>query len=280
MDHYAVFGNPVMHSKSPFIHGLFAQQTEQHLDYRAQHIELDDFAHSVAEFFALGDNRGSGLNVTLPFKGDAWQCVDDCSLAASRARAVNTIKRLDNGDLYGANTDGIGLCNDLEKNLNWSLHNQRILLVGAGGAARGVVMPLLNCQPELLTITNRTIEKAHNLAKDFSDTGAVAAMGERQLKRESFDLVINASSSSIDAQLPNLPASIWTAQSKAYDMFYSRGETAFVQWAKLNKVVHAADGLGMLVEQAAESFELWRGVRPDTAKVIAKVRADINNSEP
>ncbi len=278
MDHYAVFGNPIGHSKSPLIHSLFAQQTAQAMDYQAQHVELGDFAHSVAEFFSSSSDKGKrGLNVTVPFKGEAWQSVDDCSLAASRARAVNTIKRLDNGDLFGANTDGIGLCNDLQQNLNWPLHNKRVLLIGAGGAARGVLLPLLNCQPSLITITNRTIEKAHALAKEFIDSGEVTTKDQRELKREQFDIVINATSSSIGAELPPVPASIWGQHTHVYDMFYGSEDTAFIKWAKQSGVTNAADGLGMLVEQAAESFELWRGVRPETGSVIAEVRKVLSN---
>ena len=275
MDNYAVFGNPIAHSKSPLIHRLFAEQTEQALLYQAQHVELNNFAGAVAEFFAAG---GLGINITVPFKGQAWKAVDDCSLGASKAKAVNTIKQLENGDLFGANTDGIGLCNDLQNNLNWPIHNQRILVIGAGGAARGVLMPLLNCQPELLAISNRTMEKARSLAIDFEDSGAITALERNQLKREQFDLVINASSTSLNGELPQVPASMWSERTRAYDMFYGSADTVFVRWAKEHKVATAADGLGMLVEQAAEAFELWRGVRPVTMDVIQVLREHLASS--
>lgn len=269
MDQYAVIGNPIAHSKSPLIHRLFAEQTGQNLSYSATLSSLDGFAHEVTEFFADG---GKGLNITVPFKLEAWQVVDDCSEAASCARAVNTIKRLDNGDLYGTNTDGIGLCTDLETNLAWPITARRVLIIGAGGAVRGVLGPLLDKAPAMLTITNRSMDKAQQLCDEFSEFGEVSALRESQLKGKAFDLIINATSASISGELPPVPASVFGSDSHAYDMFYADSDTAFMRWAQRNGARATADGLGMLVEQAAESFSLWRGVRPETAAVIAAVR--------
>lgn len=270
---YAVIGNPVAQSKSPLIHRMFAEQCRQSMSYSAVLSEIDDFAHTVDDFFTKG---GSGLNITVPFKQQAWKIVDDSSEAASKARAVNTIKRLGNGDLFGTNTDGVGLCTDLLVNLGWSLRGKNLLVLGAGGAVRGVLQPLLAEQPERVAICNRSFDKAAQLVAEFDNHGAVVALKPKALKQQpSFDLVINATSASLHGQLPEVSDRVITDTTHVYDMMYQAQPTVFMHWADTLGAAQCADGLGMLVEQAAESFSLWRGVRPETASVIERVRASL-----
>lgn len=271
-DRYAVIGNPIQQSKSPLIHSLFAQQCAQAMEYRAVFSEIDDFGHTVAGFFADG---GSGLNITVPFKQQAWKMVDDSSEAASRARAVNTIKRLENGDLFGTNTDGVGLRTDLLENLAWSIRGKKVLILGAGGAVRGVLQPMLAEQPELIAICNRSLDKAEQLAIEFDGLGPIAAIKAKALKHYRFDLLINATSASLYGERPDVPDSVINDTVCVYDMMYQAQATAFMRWAESLGAARCSDGLGMLVEQAAESFSLWRGVRPDTAAVIERVRATL-----
>lgn len=268
MDRYAVVGNPVAHSLSPQIHAAFAEQLGEALEYTAQELPLQQFKQHATEFFAAG---GKGLNVTVPFKEQAWELVDEHSLLAKTAGAVNTIKLLPDGRLHGANTDGLGLCRDLFTNLGWQLRDARILLVGAGGAARGVVQPLLLASPASLTVVNRTRAKADALAGDFAAHGNIASVEMADLEVQAFDLVINATSASFASELPELPPAA-VDNANVYDMVYAAGATGFLSWAADNGALQLSDGLGMLVEQAAEAFQLWRGERPDTAPVLQNLR--------
>lgn len=270
MDQYAVFGNPVAHSKSPLIHRLFAEQTGEAIEYSAQLVEPEDFAGAARAFFASG---GKGLNITVPFKQDAWRFADHRNPHAERAGAVNTLAVQANGRLYGANTDGTGLLNDILNNLGWQIESKRLLLIGAGGAARGVLQPLLQAGPRTLTIANRTVSKAEELAREFSDLGPVTATSFSALQGEQFDLLINATAASLRGELPSLPDNILSDEACAYDMLYAAAITPFNAWAEENGARRVADGLGMLVEQAAESFFIWRAVRPDTAPLIKIVRS-------
>ena len=271
LDQYAVMGNPIAHSKSPLIHTLFAKQTGQHLEYRAILVEPGGFA-TVADAFR--EAGGRGLNVTVPFKRDAWIYVDELSARAERAGAVNTIL-FRNDSRFGDNTDGLGLVYDLTINHKAELKGKRILLLGAGGAARGVLQPLLAEAPAMLVIANRTAAKAAELALLFGDLGRVFGCGYAELPEHAFDLIINATAASLNDTVPPLPDSILTRDSWCYDMMYGDKPTAFVRWAYEHGVVVALDGLGMLVEQAAESFRVWRGVRPDTAPVITVLRSNL-----
>ena len=270
-DEYAVMGNPITHSKSPQIHTLFASQTRQNIRYRAIQVDPGGFEQAVGNFFASG---GKGLNITVPFKQEAWQLANNLSERAQLAGAVNTLKPLPEG-LYGDNTDGIGLVRDLTQNLGITLNAKKLLLVGAGGAARGVIAPLLEQQPKLLTIVNRTMDRAHELVQHFSSKGNVDARSFIALQSGQFDVVINATSASLQGDLPPLPASTITQSEIVYDMMYGSEPTLFLQWAQQHGASKISDGLGMLVEQAAESFLIWRDVKPDTAPVIKKIRAGL-----
>lgn len=269
IDRYAVFGNPVSHSKSPQIHKMFAQQTKQSLVYTAELAEIGQFDQAVKKFI---QNNGKGLNVTVPFKEDAWQCTTIHSKRAQRAGAVNTIVVQKDGSLFGDTTDGIGLVRDLIQNHNIQIKDKDILIVGAGGAVRGVLEAFLQQQPSSLLITNRTKHKAVQLAKDFSDLGHVNACGLNEIDGADFDIVINGTSSSLQGELPALPDSIFRKNSCSYDMMYAAQSTPFMQWSTSNGAAKVYDGLGMLVEQAAESFYLWRNVRPETKPVIQQIR--------
>ncbi len=263
-DIYAVFGNPVAHSKSPLIHAAFARQTGQDMTYSALLAPLDGFRESVAEFRKDG---ASGANVTVPFKEQAYALATRHTPRALAAGAANTLKFEVDG-ILGDNTDGAGLVRDLIVNLGVVIAGKRILLMGAGGAARGVIQPLLDQQPAQLFIVNRTPEKAIDLACAFA-AGGVRGGGYAELSGE-FDVVINATAASLANDLPPLPDSIFAPDALAYDMMYGR-DTPFLAFARAHGA-RAADGLGMLVEQAAEAFNLWRGVRPDTATVIRSLR--------
>ena len=274
-DRYAVFGNPIAHSKSPLIHAAFARQTAQDMMYEAILAPLDGFEDSVRRFIEAG---GRGANVTVPFKEQAFDLADEMTPRALQAGAVNTLKLLDSGRILGDNTDGAGLIDDLQSNLSYPLAGKRILLVGAGGAARGVMMPLLRTQPALLVLANRTIEKAEALVMHFTEkteqghTAHNLSSVALEDIHQQFDLVINATSASLSGAVPPLPDDVFAPGALAYDLMYSRADTPFIEWAREHGAA-AADGLGMLVEQAAEAFALWRGVRPETAPVIAMLRA-------
>jgi shikimate dehydrogenase len=261
-DRYAVFGNPIGHSKSPRIHAEFARQTGQDLSYEAILAPLDDFSGSLRAFRAAG---GLGANVTVPFKEQAHALAGRLSARAQAAGAVNTLSFTATG-IEGDNTDGIGLVHDLSGNLGVDITSKRVLLLGAGGAARGVVLPLLEHHPARLVIANRTAAKALELADRFGCQGC----GFDDLVGQSFDLVVNATSASLAGDAPPLPAGVYAHDALAYDMMYGR-ETPFMAAARATGA-RVADGLGMLVEQAAEAFFIWRGVRPETAPVIAMLR--------
>jgi shikimate dehydrogenase len=272
-DRYAVVGNPVAHSKSPQIHAAFARQTGQDIAYDRLLAPLDAFAVTVQQFFHEG---GHGLNVTVPFKREAWDCVDECEGGALSAEAVNTIKRVGNR-LIGYNTDGKGLLADLERNLGATITGKRVLLMGAGGASYGVLQPLLERKPDLLVVANRTLDKAQRLVRHFHQyttavPQGVAVRPYENLGGQMFDLVINATSAGLEGGMPQLPDKLFASGAIAYDMVYGR-DTPFMVFARQHGA-RAVDGLGMLVEQAAESFFIWRGVRPDTAPVIAQLRSD------
>jgi shikimate dehydrogenase len=268
-DHYAVIGNPIAHSKSPLIHRQFAQYTHQILHYDTVLADPDAFVETVQMLQRQGTK---GLNVTVPFKIEAWHYADQLSDLAQRAEAVNTLIFHRNGQVTGDNTDGIGLVRDLQKNYNISLAGKRILLLGAGGAVRGVLQPLLAQQPKCLHIANRTASKAIQLAEDFADLGAITAGGFDSIAKTAiFDLIINGTAASLQGDVPPIATSCIHSQTSCYDMMYAAKDTAFVQWAKQHGAAQALDGLGMLIEQAAESFYLWRGVRPDTHHIRAKI---------
>jgi shikimate dehydrogenase len=266
---YGLFGYPVHHSWSPFIHGMFAKQTKQDMVYRLHESPPERFRSEVLEFFRGG---GSGVNVTLPHKRAAADLVNELTPRAQVADAVNTIVRRDEF-LVGDNTDGAGLLADLTRNLKVRLTASRILLLGAGGAARGAIGPLLDQKPRLLVVANRSKERAEQLAREFAEYGAVRGCEFGTLENQRFDLVVNATSASLRGEVPVIPIGVVDSMTTCYDMAYGVGDTAFVTWAKRLGAGRAEQGWGMLVEQAAEAFELWRGVRPDTAPVLAALRS-------
>jgi shikimate dehydrogenase len=261
-DRYAVVGNPVTHSSSPWIHAEFARATGQDMDYGRIEAPLGGFEHALADFRASG---GKGLNVTLPFKQAAFRCCTSVSERAAAAQAVNTLAFGDG--VYGDNTDGVGLVTDLQQNLGFALQGKAVLLMGAGGAAQGVIQPLLDAGVLRLLIANRTLARAQALAARF----AISARAYGELGGEQFDLIINATSAGLANAAPLLPSGVLRRGALAYDMVYGR-DTAFLAQARAAGA-RACDGLGMLVEQAAASFLLWRGVRPDTKSVLERLRA-------
>ncbi|WP_097459534.1 shikimate dehydrogenase [Mangrovitalea sediminis] len=269
-DLYAVVGNPISHSKSPLIHSLFAAQTHQDMEYTAIQAPLDDFAGTVSGFFSRG---GKGLNVTVPFKEQAWELVTWRSDRAGPAGAVNTLYRDAEGHLCGDNTDGVGLVRDLTLNHGVPLRNQRVLVLGAGGAVRGILGPLLAEQPAEVVIANRTLTKAQALVDLFAGGVRLSAEGFDSV-REPFDLIINGTSASLQGDLPPLDPSLVDESTISYDMMYGFETTVFNRWAEHQGACRSIDGLGMLVEQAAEAFWLWRGVRPDTSKVLSQLRQE------
>jgi shikimate dehydrogenase len=271
-DRYAVFGYPITHSKSPRIHQLFAQQTGQDLIYTAQEVSAENFINAVTAFFAGG---GKGLNCTVPLKELAVVQADLLTERARFAQAVNTLALQTDGQILGDNTDGIGLVTDLTANHQLSLHNKRILILGAGGATRGILSPLIEQTPSQLVIANRTVEKAVQLATEFCYLyQAIEGCGFAELKNLEFDLILNATSASLSNQLPPLPENLLAISGCCYDLAYGNKPTAFVRWGLENNALKSLDGVGMLVEQAAEAFYLWRGVRPNTQAVIGLLNAE------
>jgi shikimate dehydrogenase len=268
-DRYAVIGNPIAHSKSPLIHAAFARQTGEVIAYDALHAEIDAFEASVQGFRDAG---GCGLNVTVPFKHRAYALAQRKGVRAEQAQAVNTL-RFDDTGIFGDMTDGVGLVRDLTRNIGCAIHSTRVLLVGAGGAAYGVCGALLGEEPAAVVVVNRTTEKARALVQHFSGlfpaADLEAAMDDASAAG-AFDLVINATSAGLSGAMPALPRGAFGAVTLAYDMTYGRS-TPFLELAR-REGARVADGLGMLVEQAAESFYIWRGVRPDTRSVIALLR--------
>ncbi|MCK6390330.1 MAG: shikimate dehydrogenase [Azonexus sp.] len=273
-DLYCVFGNPIAHSRSPAIHAEFARQTGQDMVYEARLAPVDGFAGAVSSFVAEG---GRGANVTVPFKEDAYRLCTRLSPRAARAGAVNTLC-FEGDEIHGDNTDGAGLLADISNNLDYPPTGKRVLLLGAGGAARGVVEPLLATQPAVLCIANRSLDKAQALVDLFADLAVstpLTASTYAALDGQAFDLVINATSASLSGAALPLPPGLFAAGSLAYDMMYGKGETPFMQLAQAQGAARCADGLGMLVGQAAEAFAVWRGVYPDTAPVLASLRVTL-----
>jgi shikimate dehydrogenase len=261
---YGVIGHPVAHSRSPFIHAMFARQTHQDLAYRRHDVAPQDLQGFVMDFWRRG---GKGLNVTVPHKVAVCEMVRSMSERAQRAGAVNTLL-MDADGIIGDNTDGAGLVRDLGSNLKVALAEAHILLVGAGGAARGVIAPLLDESPARIVVAGRAGARAAQLALQFAALGPVSGSGFEGLAATPFDVVINATSAGLVGEVPAIPPHVIGAHTFCYDMSYARGGTAFIAWARAQGCRHSAQGWGMLVEQAAESFELWRGVRPDTAPVL------------
>ncbi len=268
-DWYAVMGNPVSHSKSPLIHTLFAEQTRQRLQYTAIQVDPGGFRQAVGNFQA---NGGKGLNITVPFKQEAWALAEERTPRAQLAGAVNTLAFNAAGRISGDNTDGIGLVRDLTGNLQQTLTGKRIVIIGAGGAVRGVLGPLLELKPAQLLIVNRTEQRAQELAQLFAALGPVQACGFDTLPPTACDLLLNASAASLQGELPPLPPALIQPTTLCYDMMYGAQPTVFMDWCRQQGVQRVSDGLGMLVEQAAEAFHLWRKVMPATAPVIAEVR--------
>ena len=270
VDRYAVIGNPIEHSKSPLIHRAFAEQTGERLEYGRILAEPGHFDQAVQEFLQHG---GKGLNVTVPFKEDAWRLAHELSDRAQTAGAVNTLILLPDGRLRGDNTDGIGLVNDLIRNHGCHLAGAEILVVGAGGATRGVLRPLLETNPKRLVIANRTAAKATTLAAECAALGSISGCGLDRLEGQKFDIIINGTAAGLAGTVPDIPDTILRTGGWSYDMMYGDTPTAFVRWGRSHGAGTALDGLGMLVEQAAESFFLWRGVRPDSRAVIDLLRS-------
>ncbi|MBX2857239.1 MAG: shikimate dehydrogenase [Cellvibrionaceae bacterium] len=267
-DRYGVFGNPISHSKSPEIHRAFAKQTKQDLTYQAFHVESGCFASTARQFFRDG---GCGLNITVPFKEEAFAFADELSQRAQIAGAVNTLRRGADGRVLGDNTDGAGFIGDLRR-LAWPINNKKVLLIGAGGAARGVLGALLKEQPQLLLLANRTAKRAHLLAEDFVSEGRVVGGGYERMQEYRFDIIINATSASLFGEIPPVPPTCFASGCAVYDMVYANELTPFLALVKGFEVKRLADGIGMLVGQAAESFYLWRGVRPNVNPVIQQLK--------
>lgn len=268
-DRYAVFGHPIGHSKSPQIHRLFAEQTGEALVYTAQDVPPECFATALRTFRAGG---GVGLNCTVPLKEHAFEAAQVLTERARLSGAVNTLWWNRDDVLHGDNTDGVGLVRDLTVNLEVALTGKRVLLLGAGGSARGVLGPLLAERPKEIVIANRTVSRAEELARRFAALGPVAACSFAALAGRRFDVVINATSASLQGELPPLPDDLLAPGAVCYDLMYADAPTAFVHWGLDHGAGLSVDGLGMLVEQAAEAFRIWRGVRPQTAPVIACLR--------
>ncbi|MCH1926522.1 shikimate dehydrogenase [Shewanella sp. C32] len=267
-DNYVVMGNPIAHSKSPEIHRAFAAQTQQALNYQTLLVPLEAFADTAKQFFAAAQAKGA--NVTVPFKEQAFALCDELSERAQLAGAVNTLIKLDNGKLRGDNTDGLGLVSDLQAHVD--LHGAKVLLLGAGGAAKGCLLPLLEAGVASIDIFNRTYAKAQQLA---AVAPATCQACESESLAQGYDVVINSTSASLNGQLPDVPGSIIAAHTLCYDMMYGKEITAFNQWAQAQGAKQVIDGLGMLVGQAAHSFNLWRGVLPAVTPVLQQLRQQL-----
>lgn len=263
-EEFVVIGNPIAHSKSPFIHQLFAEQTGIEHSYGKLLVEPKDFDDVVHGFFRQG---GKGANITLPFKQDAFRLADELTLRAKCAGAVNTLKVLDNGKLLGDNTDGIGLLTDLQRQ-SMLINNARVLLLGAGGASRGAIQPLLEAGHQLF-ISNRTRSKAEALVEEFHHLGPIKLHDDKTMP--GYDLIINATSSSVSGEVPEIKVDCVKEKTSCYDMFYKAGGTSFIHWAAQNGALKTADGLGMLVGQAAQAFNLWHNTMPEITPVIEKL---------
>lgn len=277
-DKFAVVGYPIAHSKSPLIHRLFAEQTQQDLTYEAILIDNEETSFS----WAIADlkNRGyKGINITVPFKLDAFEYADDLTERAQAAHAVNTFVFDEDGKTLGDNTDGIGLVNDIEINGKTAFHEKKVLILGAGGAVQGILEPLLAKLPASVHIANRTAKRAQVLGERFKSNVAMSSSGWQDIPQQSYDIIINGTSASLEGKLPPIEKSVVGQDSLVYDMMYGDKPTIFMDWAKqAQPTCVTMDGLGMLVGQAAEAFYLWRGVRPETAPVIDEVRAQIKSA--
>lgn len=273
-DLYQVTGNPVGHSLSPRIHTAFAKQCRQDLSYRALKLESEEFTQTMRELLTSGEIKGS--NVTVPHKELAWELAQQRSPAAELAGAVNTLFVNEAGEICGDNTDGSGLVADLQNNLGFDLKGARILLLGAGGAVRGVILPLLDAGVRELVLANRTLSKAESLKDLFDDKRVIVSRFE-EVPGPAYDLIVNGTAASLAGDLPPIPESAVSEQTLAYDMMYSPKQTPFCAWASLLGA-RSVDGLGMLVEQAADAFQIWRGMRPQTAALLAELRAEISGN--
>ncbi|GAA6136099.1 shikimate dehydrogenase [Oceaniserpentilla sp. 4NH20-0058] len=267
-DLYAVMGNPINHSKSPTIHSKFAEQAKQDLVYSAMLVPTEGFEPAVKDFFK---GHGRGLNITVPFKEKAYQLANSLTPRAQTAEAVNTLVLQEDGTIMGDNTDGAGLVRDLVMNQKVDIAGKKLLVIGAGGAVRGILQPFLEQAPESITIVNRTFEKAQLLANSFEEYGDIKAKGFDELT-EPFDVIINGTSASLAGELPPLPDAVIAQHTCVYDMMYGKELTPFLQWAQQQGAEKVIDGLGMLVEQAAVSFEIWRGVKPNSIEVLQDLR--------
>jgi shikimate dehydrogenase len=270
-DRYAVIGNPIAQSRSPRIHGLFAQATGQRLEYTKIECAPDAFVATVREFAA---NGGRGLSVTAPFKIEAYELADERSERAANAGAANSLK-FEGGRILADNFDGIGLVNDIERNLSLALAGKSVLLLGAGGATRGVLLPLLERRPAEIVIANRTSDKARELERAFASQGPVRGCGLGELGTSTFDIVLNATSASLQGEPPAVPRDVFAGAALAYELVYGKGLTPFLRQAREGGARRLADGVGMVVEQAAEQFLWWRGVRPETRAVLEDVRVPL-----
>ncbi len=268
-DAYAVIGNPITHSKSPLIHAEFSKQTKQDMHYEALFAPLDGFTEAIKLF---QQNEGKGMNVTIPFKSHAYKISTQLTEQAEAAQAVNTLVFNDN-EIHGHNTDGTGLIRDIITNLRFTITSKRILLCGAGGAASGIILPLLKQKPSELVISNRTVQKAYKLQTQFSSyNNIIVSDNNMDISEQEFDLVINATSTSLIGKPLLLPQGIFSTESLAYDLMYGNEQTPFLQFAQKEGAGYLSDGTGMLVEQAAESFFLWREIRPKTKELIKMIR--------
>ena len=274
-DSYAVIGNPITHSKSPLIHAEFSKQTGQDIYYKTILAPLNGFVAATEIFRQSG---GKGINVTVPFKVEAYKISNQLTEQAIAAQAVNTLV-FDNDKIYGDNTDGTGLIRDIVDNLGYAITAKRVLLCGAGGAARGIMLPLLKQEPRMLVISNRTIQKAHRLRQQFSSYKNIESGNYADFAGKEFDLIINATSASLIGKPLSLPLGIFSTKSLAYDIMYGNRNTPFLQFARQEGATHLSDGIGMLVEQAAESFFIWRGVRPKTKPLIEMLSQKIKHLE-
>ena len=274
-DQYAVIGNPISHSKSPWIHTGFAKLCDEQLNYTLLESDptAEAFRSTIRQFIEAG---AKGVNVTMPFKQIAWGMADQLSERAKLAGAVNTLSFTDDGSILGDTTDGVGLVNDLTNNIGINLASKRILILGAGGAVKGVIQPLLEKEPGIIHIVNRTVQRAEELAEIFSAYGPISAGSYQQLAGlGQFDIIINATPANFSGELPPVPAEIFTAESLAYDMSYAAEPTIFERWCSDKGVLTVCNGLGMLVEQAAESFYIWRNKRPPTKQVLADLKKSL-----
>ncbi|UTF59103.1 shikimate dehydrogenase [Gilvimarinus sp. DA14] len=274
-DSYAVFGNPIAQSKSPAIHRHFCEQTGEDMTYTKQLVAEGEFQTAADAFFADG---GRGLNITSPFKLDAFQYADRRTPRAERAGAVNLLIKENDGSITGDTSDGVGMVNDM-LNMGWELGGKKLLILGAGGAVRGVLEPLLGQQPANLTIANRTLAKAEQLVKDFHDLGELKACSFDDLAGRQFDVIINGTSAGLHGERVNLPANLLAPDSACYDMSYAAEPTGFLCWAEREGCKQLSDGLGMLVGQAAESFYAWRHIRPEVVPVITELRRKMTESK-